>query len=260
MFKKAFQFESSIWKVLPLDSSHLVVELRDSTTRTVVWKKMNIQSGSEVWSYSSSLDNWWVTLKYIHPNYIALTAFSDSEMPESKGIEILDSKSCRLVWKNNALNTVYIDPQYIIASDESGDNYWNYDWATGNVKEELPLKKVFSIRNNSKGESIITHPYIFSTENEFYSKISTYITQTAGHTTTGDIEYLEVDHKVVISYYICVENGMNQYLLISTSEGQMAVQECLGENLKGFGGETFFVMEKNVFALKSLNTVLHYQI
>jgi hypothetical protein len=53
---------------------------------------------------------------------------------------------------------------------------------------------------------------------------------------------------------------MNQYLLISTNDGQIAVQECLGEELKGFGGETFFVMEKNVFALQSLNTVLHFQI
>jgi hypothetical protein len=260
MFKKAFAFKENIWKVFPLDASHLVFELRDSVSRSVCWKKINIHSGAEVWTYVSTLDPWWVTIKFVHTQYLALSAFADNEMPESKGVEIIDSTSGLLKWANPNLNVVYIDHTYIVAKVEETDSYCNHDWVTGLPKESLTLKKVFSIRSHPEHPHISIHPYLFSTDNEFYSKIATYILMSTQHTATGDIEYLEVDHKVIISYYICVENGMNQYLLMSTNDGTISVHQCLGENLKGFGGESFFVQDKNVFALQSSNTLLHFQI
>lgn len=72
------------------------------------------------------------------------------------------------------------------------------------------------------------------------------------------IEYLEFETAVILSYY-AKDKAMANYLLVTDHQKQVLLHECIGQDLKGIGQDTFIVSNNKLIFVKDKQQLFIYQ-
>jgi len=65
---------------------------------------------------------------------------------------------------------------------------------------------------------------------------------------------------MILSYYFHKNKTLGNVLLVANSEGEVLCTINLGENLKGIGKDTFFVLENKLVFISNKNTLNIYEV
>jgi hypothetical protein len=257
-------FNGTIWKILADDAKGILfIESRDGEKRKAVFTAIDLTSKKILWGDQSILDPWWSSLKVAEGGNILIMKFNDPEMPDQRGFTVVDGLTGKLKWGKEDAQVMHTESDGIIVSETADDEskYYKLDWHTGAVLREISMKELFSDFNKkAKQETLVEYPFHFEEENSFFIKIQEYIEIITKHKAVRMIEYLEKGDKVLISYYIYVEDKLTNYILVADEKGALLLHEKLRADLIGIGMDTFFVVKNQLIIVKNNNELQAYVI
>lgn len=258
MKQYAIPFQGQLWKALPGQYNLIVVECRDTQARKVSFSAIDATKGSVVWTVASPMDEWWTTLKEVTEGHVVLIAYNNPDMPEPKGVSVLDIKTGKVKWTLPEVQYVQSDKEGVLINEGTAENasYRKMAWQTGHLLQAVNLKDLFKGFNKKEKNPSLKYPYHFDTENEFYPKLQEFIGQVTQEATNHLIEYLEEQGKLIISYYLCEADVYTNKLCITDEDGKLLSVHTLVTDAKGVGLDTFFVLSNVVVFVQGKNTLV----
>jgi hypothetical protein len=255
------QFSGTIWKIIADPVKGLLyVETRDGLQRKVFFHAIDLFAKKILWEDVSILDLWWSSLKFAANGNVLLVKFSDPEMPEQKGMVVVNGISGKLMWGKEEAQVIDPDLDGIVISEGNKEGiYLKVNWESGDPMRELSLKELMAGRNKKGHETLtVLYPFHFEEENSFFSKIQEYIEIITAQKAVRMIEYLEKGDKVLISYYIYEEGKLSNYMLVADENGNQLLHEKMQGELNGIGMDTFFVLKDQLIIIKNTNELQVY--
>ncbi|MCU0416000.1 MAG: DUF4905 domain-containing protein [Cytophagaceae bacterium] len=253
--------EHTIWKLLPGTFPIVLLECRDANQRQVYFSAFDLKLQKKLWEIPSPLNPWWTSLKDVSFGHVVLIRYPQPDMPETKGLAVLNEKNGALQWIEQDLQYLYAEKEGVIVSqgNESEVQYRRLAWHTGHVIGAVSMKELFKQYNKKELHKSVQYPYHFDNENEFYPQLKTYIEQIHKESPVSGMEYLEIGDKVIISYYLCTDSLYTNKLSISDNSS-ILYQATLSEDMKGVAWDTFFVQNNVVVVVQNLNQIISIEL
>lgn len=251
-------FEDIIWKIrLDEKEKILILELRNPEKHKVDFTAVDLLSKKMLWKDIRADESWWLGVESARNGVTLLHGYKDPELPDHKGIAAVNSRTGKLIWKNDQLSFNGYAGSDIIASENNHasdvENYFLLEENSGKVKEKLSasdfLKKLSGVfREKQKSE--IVNGLHFSEEHEYFKKIEAFVAGLKNHQAKSAADYLEYGKFVIISYYIYENNKLSNFLLVTNEEAEEIFFGKIAEDLPGAGMDTFFLFGDQLIFIK----------
>lgn len=238
-------FDGLIWNTRH-EGSWLCIESRNSTSHETTFHTLNLDSLEISASFIGHFDKWMSGLETIHNDNIVIHGYDKEQNIHKKGIALYDLDG-NLLNEYDYLTFEFISPEGIIASDPN---------------EELVLiEKGNLFEYKSKKDNKITNtevllPIHYLNEDAHFKTFKEFILQKKGYEAVHSVEYLEINNKLLISYYLYEGKQLTNCLLLLNSEGDLLYEVELDQELSGIGYGTFFVINNVVYFIKNKTTLI----
>lgn len=135
--------------------------------------------------------------------------------------------------------------EYLDALDPTNFKFIRYNWTSEKtIRVDKPI---------NKQENFLAHPFVYENDSAHHKTVMNFLDISSPLA----CEYFEWGNTVVISYYICVENGFERYLLL-LKEGQKIWKLKQDEHIKNFSPGAFFVFQEFLIFIKNSNEICIY--
>ncbi len=114
-------------------------------------------------------------------------------------------------------------------------------------KQEIVFKEI------PNSQAAVEEPSIFDEGSPFYNLVEEYL----GFSISGPCEYLEIADKIILSYYLRLNNKLERNLRVMIDERQ-ELSVLQDEMMKGFAPGAFFVLANRLFFVKNRNEICIY--
>ncbi len=119
-----------------------------------------------------------------------------------------------------------------------------------------PADKIeVSLREIPYSENAIIQPSIYEPGSEYFKTVGEFL----GLELPCACEYLEIDRKIILSYYLRSGKEFERYLLL-LEEGKKVFKELQDTQMKGFASGSFFVVNGLLIFIKNRNEIFVYAI
>lgn len=238
-----------IWKtVVDKEKNGLIIEWRSPEERKVNYASLDLTDMRLHFEYlKEQAPQWWSGLAGATENTFFLYNTPDPKFPELKGIYAYNSCSGEKMWENPEMQFAYARNGLLEA--RYGDTSTLLDAASGK-----PVKG--SIDNNE--EKVSGLPIRFDPEHKDYPKLKQVIRNLTSEDVRGNIEYLEIKERVVISYFTG-EKIRSNWLLLLSEEGEITFREQIGQG-PGEAFHTFFEYDNRLFTVKNKKEMLIFEL
>ncbi len=230
----------------------LVVEVRDTTTKQVSFSAIDLRTHEFIWQDATFDEPWWMDLSGVSSGIVLFTVYLDTTNPDRKAIFAHRLADKSLVWWNNDFSMRRIASHSIEGfSTTYGLHPLTLSLQTGEVidSEEHP----------SLVEQQTVKPQQYLAGQANFELVKTFLLDALNLSVVTALEYLEVDGLIFVSCYV-QENGLTNYLIILEENGTVLRQEKIGEQLKGIGLDTFFILAGSVFFVKNKTALVRLTI
>lgn len=251
-----FQYEGLIWK-LRLDEQEkvLVAEIRNEVERKVFFSGIDLNLKKKIWEYISQ-EEWWVSLQEANFNTIILHKLRGYENPQIKGLEVLQSRTGRLLKSiEDQIPVVLKENELILRNASHSDQYSILNFLTDKI---TPVE--FSEITDVGNKTSIHYPLKYSPDNPYYSRLKDFILDFTGLNAQGFIEYLEIGSQIIFSFYAPEGEKNVNYLYVVDENGNILLKEVLGRDLKGYASETFFLSNDLLIFVKDKKELRIFEI
>lgn len=245
MLKKIEEtFDGKIWNSA-FGDNFMVLEIRNESKRQVYFSAIDLQRNTFIWNYLQPEKSWWLSLIGVFGNIVLLHKYSQQQKPEALGVLVIDVKSGNLIERFDGW--MYFDVA------ENKLTLYQVDSNNLPVYREVDLKIKLP---ETKEDHIITH---YSEASPYFPLIFKFLYQIINIEAQKAVDYLEVNDKIVISYYIYKENQFHNYLLITNKQKQILLHDFINSS-EGIGIDTFSIKSDTLFYVKNQNQLIGYEI
>lgn len=252
-FNFSHRFEGVIWSTVALPGRNTIfLEVRDAEQKQVKFSALDYQHNRFVWRDISLEEPWWISLSAAAKDVLLFTIYTDTNKPDKKGILAYGSEGPALLWWNN---------DFSIAS-VAGDKVFGVTSRLGTKQAVLDLQTGKEITGSvmpEEREDNVIKPLQYVEGTPYFETVKTFLVQKLNLSPVAALEYRELGPLIFISFYV-QENGLANYLLVLSADGDVLLKEKLGEQLKGIGLGTFFVLAGCVFFVKNKVELVSYKI
>ncbi len=127
------------------------------------------------------------------------------------------------------------------------------------MESGVTMTEIADKESHVQPEEVIV-PTQYLKESNYFATIAKFLSQTLDKEPVHFVEYLENSGLIFISTYVSVGNELQNYLLVFDADGNMRLQEKIGNALKGLGLETFFLLAGHLFYVKNKVELVTYRI
>ena len=99
-------------------------------------------------------------------------------------------------------------------------------------------------------ENVVIEPHLYDVDSDHHKTVAQFLSLEL----LVPCEYLELDNKIIISYYLRSQNGFDRFLLL-IEEGEKRWKLKQDSNMKGFASGAFFVVQNKLVFVKDRNEV-----
>lgn len=253
-FNFSQHFSGMIWSFLAVpEKDILVMEVRDDEKFQVTFSALNYSTNQFLWKDLSLKESWWVGLKAANKHLVLFDRFLTKGNPDHKSLIALDLTSKTIQWEIEEFSFFDWDDTTIFGYQTKEDVLpATIDVKTGVVTTtdwKAPLEK----------ESVIANPTQYLEGSEHFDTVKRFIAHKTHFVAVKGVEYVEIADWIVVSVYHHENDGsLANYLLVFTKEGELQLQEKLGEKLQGLGTDTFFMLSGCLFFVKNRSELVAY--
>lgn len=195
---------------------------------------------------------WWSGVETVIGKYIVFHGFAQQDMPFHQGIKVVDGEKSKLLWEDDFLIFRSANESSILAIVPTGNqNEVTLDLLTGQESSTA-----FQQKNNAQANL----PIHFPTDNEHFQSISSFVHSLTGHVPVRSVEYLETATHIFLSYFIPNGKNVENYLLVTNTEGKILLHTTLSSQLKGITLGTFYVSNGLLSFVQDRNKLVVYRL
>ena len=258
--KPAWKFDAAtlIWRIVFTSKNRLIGETRNQETKSTNFFCIDIHSGRPLWKNLEFEEPWWIGIEAIHEQWLILHGFVRPDIPEHRGIRMIDSESGKLLWKNDALSFWFIDKDKLYAHQYFIDKHiaCELDMNTGATLKEYSedLESLLELRQQilhreSDRQPNVYFPELFD-EHETAPSTGTVIRLiTEGKALEGWIEYLVHREMLIVSHYRRYHDNpesplLNNILTLYDLKNEKTLyNEIIAKEVKAPSPYSFFVKD-----------------
>jgi hypothetical protein len=105
---------------------------------------------------------------------------------------------------------------------------------------------------------LVRKPLQYYPETKHFETVKSFLSLKYGISAISLIEYLEYETLILISCYVA-ETDLVNYLYVISETGDLLLKEKIGEQLKGLGIDTFFILSGYLIFVKNRNVLVSYK-
>lgn len=263
-----------IWRILFDEENTIVVECRDQERKEATFFALEEKSGKQLWGGISFDEKWWIGIETASKGIAILHKYAQPDLPEHKGIFVVDIASGQLRWKNDELTFEFLVDDVICGSKTLFDKRLIYllNLSTGEIKEILEANdlKISELRNQSVSKHIMGEYHYAGqfVSNEAEPNIRSIIEkETSVKLLVGEIEFLSFGNHLIITYYV---RGKEKESADGTLENRLVIYdlhqrkrvflEILNSNSRFPLPETFFIRNGILYYIKDYHQLIALKI
>ncbi len=249
MLKKIEEaFGGKIWNTAFFNDK-MVLEIRDETSRQVSFSALDLKTGKILWKDFSPEKSWWLGLVGIFGNHLILHKYSDQQKPEPLGVIVINIDTCAIKEK--------IEDWIFFSCDGNILVLYQLDESNMPVYHKIAIETVpFYDFVPDPNEHLVRH---YPDSSPYFPTIFRFLYQLINIEAQNGVDYLEVNDKIIISYYIYRGNQFQNYLLVTNKEKQILLHDFIAES-EGIGIDTFSIKSSILLYIKNQNQLIGYEI
>jgi hypothetical protein len=261
--KPAWIFDAGtlIWRIYFTSNNLIVGETRNQETKSTSFFCVDIRTGTSLWNNMSFDEPWWIGIEAVHKKWMILHGFVRPDIPEHRGIRVVDIESGKLLWKNDDLSFWFIDNEKLYAHKYLFERHiaCELDINTGMIVQEYSgnLDTFQTLRervmqDEAGRQSDVIFPDLFD-EKDAEPVLRTVVQQmTEGRALEGWIEYLSLHGILILSHYRQTKNQsdaslLNNILSVYDLKAEKTLySEIIAREVKAPSPDSFFVKDNLV--------------
>ena len=250
MLKKfEHNFQGKIWNTA-FGNNTAVLEIRDEDTRQVSFSALDLQSGEILWQDLRPEKSWWLALVGVFEVYLILHKYSSQQKPEPKGLLILSLQTGEILKK--------VDDWIFFNCQENILTVYQMDENNMPIYQEIILENL----NTDSLKPQLTQnfsPTHYPEDSPHFPAIFNFLYRLISIEAQKGVDYLEIDNKIVISYYIYSNKLFQNYLLVITHDRQILLNDLIATT-EGIGIDTFTLQSDTLLYVKNENYFVGYEL
>lgn len=248
-------FTGVIWNTITVpESDLLIIETRNDALREVRFSAFDYKQNAFLWREILFDEAWWIGITAASANVLLVHLYSSMENPDDKGLIAFDINQQKILWQCDHFSFVCLrensvegnfttdDKEPAVLNLLTGQIMDSREDATA-VKENISLLKPF--------QYVEGHPY--------FETVKTFLQRKLNATVVAAVEYLEHNAFIFISYYV-KNDSLANYLVVVTENGAIVQHEIIGDQLKGLGLETFFILSGCLFFVRNKRELVSFRL
>jgi hypothetical protein len=251
-FHFSHRFNGTIWNTVAMpENDVLLLEIRDHQQKAVSFSALHYRENKFLWQDFRLEESWWVNLAAASGDVVLFTIYLETQNPDKKGLLAYGLSDQKLRWWNNDFSLTSVERDRVTGfSSRFGAKKIALDLHSGQEVPVMPDAPVAGVQS-------LVRPVQYAEGTPHYETVKTFLSQKLTLVPVAALEYLEHDSRIMISYYISKE-GLANYLLVMRADGDVILHEKLGEQLKGIGLDTFFMLSGCLFFVKNREELVSY--
>ncbi|HWP83518.1 MAG TPA: DUF4905 domain-containing protein [Bacteroidota bacterium] len=253
-----------IWRILFSEHSRIVGEVRDDEKKIASFFCIDEHSGSPLWEGVQLETPWWVGIESVQGEYVVLHGFAKPDMPEHRGIYVLDLHSGKERWKNAELTYWFAYRDKLYAYRDRFEKRIGYALSldSGEVVEMFenevealqPLRKLAQEETEHSG---FAFPELAAAD-MLPPRVKQLLQKEAkGRDVVGEIEFMEEGDFLIFNYYTSGGNALqNRIAVFERQKHHRVYSETLTTNAKAPIPDSFFVKDGSLFFIKDQQTLV----
>jgi hypothetical protein len=258
--KPAWNFDAGalIWRLFFTSNDLIIGETRNQDTKSTSFFCINIHSGRPLWQNIGFDEPWWIGIEAVHERWVILHGFVRPDMPEHRGIRVIDIESGKLLWRNDNLSFWFIDNEKLYSHKYLFEKHivCELDIKTGTILNEHsdnldPLQELRQrlLQNKFERQQDVIFPEVFD-ENDSESAIRTVVKRISeSEALQGWIEFLSHRDILIVSQYRQTKNQSESLLLnniltvCNLKTEKVLYSEIIAKGVKTPSPDSFFIKD-----------------
>lgn len=221
----SFQFKDRIWKTaIDQESGLLALELRNEEELQTTYVMLDILSGTHEDAFTIEGADWWSALLSVTKGHLFIEKYDDPQNPLAKSLIIANANDGRVFRHLTGHQLVEVKDQSVILQKVEDPNSF--------TEEQLPEHK----HPDSQHEFLA--PMVFPEGSDNFATVQSFLSEEIGQ----QVEYLELEDVIVISYCTPLDKGFARALLVLKEEKEI-YRATLDKKIEGVAPGAFFVFE-----------------
>ena len=266
---------SLIWRIFFTSNNLIIGETRNQEEKSTRFFCIDARSGKPLWQNIGFEEPWWIGVEAVHERWMILHGFVRPDIPEHRGIRVLDIESGSLLWRNDDLSFWFIDNEILYAHKYLFEKHIGaeLDIKTGAILHEhaddldmlLELRQKISQRESERQQAVL-FPDVFD-QKEGDSAVGKIIHGlTEGKALDGWIEYLSHRGIFIVGQYRHVDNQselslLNNILSVYDLKTEKTLyNDIIAEGVQAPSPDSFFVKDDLLFFIKHQSIITALQV
>ena len=246
-------------KVMPLTNDLLFIHGIGLQKQCNTFYVYQVAQQKEVFRITlPSEENTWLSVQGSLNKYVLLSKYTDPAMPITQGLYVFDIDQKALIISFPEYNLMMVHEQQVLIRKQGDDeNIYMLDLITSNMELVQDQKKLLNklLTFNKKQESVI-YPYHIGEDNALYADLKDFVKHTTQHIICDNVEYMEnASTHMLLSYYVKIQEKLNQYMLVTNKDGNIVYHEVLQEAVQGMSYDVYMVIASVCVCVKHQNEI-----
>jgi hypothetical protein len=274
--KPVWNFDAGtlIWRIFFTSNNLMIGETRNQETKSTSFFCVDLHSGKPLWRNVGFDEPWWIGIEAVYKKWMILHGFVRPDIPEHRGVRVIDVESGKLLWRNDDLTFWFLDNEKLYAHKYLFEKHIGseLDIKTGILINEysdnldtLQELRQKVMQNEFSCQQDVIFPEVFN-ENEAESVIRTAVQRiTEGKALEDWIEYLSHRGILIVSHYHQTKNQTESSLLnnilsvYDVKSEKTLYSEIITTDAKTPSPDSFFIKNDLVLFIKQQTIVTALQ-
>jgi hypothetical protein len=228
-----------------------VVEVRDESKREASFTAFDLHSGIIIQEKIILPERWWISMIGVFNDVLLINRYPSDNQPIPEEVIALDILSGKILWQKEKIQILGIHQNGIVCHQEN-EAFLLLNFQTGELSEEGDISEDKDLVQSFS-------PTLYSENDAYFPTIFKFLHRLLSVDAQKNIEYLEIDNKIIISYYIYHEDLLQNWILVTNRQRAILLNDVMNES-EGVGIDTFSVESQTLFYLKNKNQLIGYEL
>jgi hypothetical protein len=230
----------------------LFIEVRNEPQKQVSFSGIDLDSKTWLFQNITFDEPWWISLGEVSENVILFKLYTDTSNPDKKSVIAYDFIDKKIIWWRNNYAISGVNEDVVLGSEAA----LGMKFLALSLRDGQPLEN--AIISQPRENFLVRKPLQYFQETGHFETVKSFIQSQFGMLPVSVIEYLEMDPLVCISFYVG-EQELANYLIVLKNTGEVILNERIGEQLKGIGIDTFFLLSGYLIFAKNKRELVCYK-
>ncbi|MDX2196820.1 MAG: DUF4905 domain-containing protein [Cytophagales bacterium] len=237
-------FEGIVWRIyIDHATKHIIIETRNAATRSASYYGTSLLE-PEMYSMRVpfGIDTWWIGIESVNEGVILFHKYDAAQWAQHTGIYAYNYLTNKELWKMTDVAFVSLHATKIITFNiKDPSKMLCLHLHTGDVQAQVSF-------TGSYTQTALT-PQIFYPDDEKYGIISNYIFKKTQYLPSHEIQYLEYNSKIFITYTYKKHDKLYENILLLSNEGEILLHKTIHTAMWGSGNGSFFIFEQKLIVI-----------